>query len=688
MKTTPLTLLLLAASLPLAHAEKVKLENRFLSRTWETEGGLHTLAIVNKLAGKAATLGAGDEFRLRVSPDVNVEAGDRVLTAKDFKITKVKRSKQDGTESVVFQLENADFTGELKASLGANDFYLRKQLSLKPKHELWLEKVDLETLALAGAEQPYQFNQLTAQGPGKWRPNLGQPLYGTQDATFWGIEFPASHNTVNQGTLTCGYLQGKKLAAGQAWNSYPAVMGVADDAKFVQDAFFDYIDRIRKPFRIQTQYNCWFDFGQGVKKETFAKSVATIHDELVTKRGAKPLDSYVIDDGWQDVKASWADGVWPVNGKFDKDFASSLNDMKAAKSQLGLWMSPGMVFGASPKVPALEQEGYDVLKPWVSLAAPKYMDALEKRMAELVSQGVGFFKLDGLFGHLNTRVFELHGGKYGLPELPYLGAGEFGPADQRLNDPKFDELKEYYLVAGTERLVKNFDRLNKLNPKVYIVISNAAYLSPWWLQQCDASWMINADDAAAGASRTAELVYRDSLLHQLSVTERTQFPLNAIFNHEPKKTDSKETPEVFRNYLYMALSRGTGFLEFYLKPSQLQGADWDVLAEGMKWAEKTGPTFKRSRMHGGDPKKKAVYGFTGWLKDAGYVSVHNPGDQPATYRFTLDRAFGLLPGSGPYKVTSPLADGAKGLKESYALGDSIELTLAPGEVRVLNFATK
>ena len=47
-------------------------------------------------------------------------------------------------------------------------------------------------------------------------------------------------------------------------------------------------------------------------------------------------------------------------------------------------------------------------------------------MVELTRQGVGFFKLDGVFGHLNLRNFELHGGKYGLPEMPQLGL-EGGP---------------------------------------------------------------------------------------------------------------------------------------------------------------------------------------------------------------------------------------------------------------------
>jgi hypothetical protein len=80
-----------------------------------------------------------------------------------------------------------------------------------------------------------------------------------------------------------------------------------------------------------------------------------------------------------------------------------------------------------------------------------------------------------------------------------------------------------------------FGAMHKVNPRVYIVISNGAWLSPFWLQHVDTVWMINAGDAAEGSDRTGELVYRDGVYHGLVVDDKTQFPLNSVFNHEPKK---------------------------------------------------------------------------------------------------------------------------------------------------------
>jgi hypothetical protein len=204
----------------------------------------------------------------------------------------------------------------------------------------------------------------------------------------------------------------------------------------------------------------------------------------------------------------------------------------------------------------------------------------------------------------------------------------------------------------------------------------------------DSIWMINAGDAAGGSNRTQELVYRDGRYYEIWQKENTQFPIHAIFNHEPKKRRTGEAKEVFRKYLYMNMSRGTGFIELYIKPAVLKDYDWDVLSEGLHWARDVFPTFRRSRMHGGSPKAGEVYGYTAWIADRGYVSIHNPSAGEKEYSFTLDRAFGLLPDSGEFHVSSPMADCLEGLEKKYSYGDKITLTLKPREIRILNFDRK
>jgi hypothetical protein len=664
------------------------LENSSLARTLSVEGGtLRTVEIVNKRSNVTVHPTAVSEFRLRLSQGTHRPDTAHTLTAADFHVIKASRSE----DALVFTLDNAEheLRVEVRYDLKPDDFYLRKSLTITSAKPATLERIDLEAMTLADAYQPYTIREITANAPGRWSPGLGQPLYTSKSGTFWGVEFPAADNQVKDGLLTAGYLWGRRLEPNQPYRAYPAVMGVADDPAFVSDAFHEYIDRVRiRPLRLEVQYNSWFDHGGGVRKETFADSVAKIHHELVEVRGNRPLNMYVIDDGWQDTGADWSDKVWKVNGKFDPDFSSTRQAVAAAHSRLGLWLSPGCLFGANSQVAKLRAGGFEALDNWMSMAGPRYMQALEDRMLELTGQGVGFFKLDGLFGHLNLRNFELHGERYGIPHMPQLGLEGFTSGDARLNDAKYDDLKIYYLAAGTERLIEIFDKMARANPDIYIVISNGAYLSPWWLMHVDAVWMINAGDAAGGSTRTGELVYRDGVYHQIWRGQLNQFPMCSIFNHEPKKTTTGESKDAFRKYLYMHLSRGTGFVELYVKPHVLQAGDWDVLSEGLYWAAEVFPTFKRVRMHGGSPAAGEVYGYTAWTQAEGYMSLHNPSAQTRTYTVTLDRAFGLLPESGPFGISSPLEDSTRDLPAVCRFGDTITLQLQPREIRVLNFTAQ
>ncbi len=668
--------------------DRYVLENKLLGRVVSTEGGtLRTVEIVNKRAGSATKTASAPEFRLRLSQGTDKPDTQFSLTAADFKV--VKTSPADGMLEVALENAAHGIKVEVRYELRPDDFYLHKRLTVTSANAVTLERVDVEALNLPDAYQPYTMRQITADAPGKWSPGLGQPLYTSNSATFWGIEFPAADNRVKDGALSAGYLWGRELKAGQAYRTYAAVMGVADDPAFVRDAFFEYIDRIRvRPLRLEVQYNSWFDYGGGVRKESFSNSVAKIHHALVEERGTRPLNMYVIDDGWQDTGVSWSDKVWKVNSKFDPDFASSRKAVADANGKLGLWLSPGCLFGASSQVGKLRAQGFEAMDNWMSMAGPKYMQSLEDRMVELTKQGVGFYKLDGVFGHLNLRNFELHGTKYGLPEMPQLGLDGFTAGDKRLNDAKYDELKTYYLSAGTERLMQLFAKLAKVNPDIYIIISNGAYLSPWWLMSVDTIWMINAGDAAGGSSRTAELVYRDGVYHEIWREQNCQYPMCSIFNHEPKKTSTGESKDEFRRYLYMHLSRGTGFVELYIKPFVLQPGDWDVISEGLHWAEEVFPTFKRVRMHGGSPKANEVYGYTAWNESQGYISIHNPAAAAKTYSVKLDRAFGLLPGSGPFHISSPIEDSARGMPETCKFGDTLTFELTPREVRIVNFSTQ
>ncbi|MDR1142067.1 MAG: alpha-galactosidase [Planctomycetaceae bacterium] len=695
-----------------AEAQQYVLENDSLKRivTVTDDNILQTTEITNKLNGVTTKITNAPEFRIRLSNGTDKPETAFTLNSADFTVSHVssQQDKERGTTIHVFFLKGKKIPMTVAVHYySRNDdggFFMRKHLKIalidgeknvdggdKDKDYV-LERIDVEVLGIEDAYQPYTVRAITARAGANWNPGLGQPLYGAKSALFFGIEFPAADNRVDNGELIAGYLYGKTIKKGENYKSYSAVTGAADDPAFVRDALFAYIEKIRRrPLRLQVQYNSWFDLGSG-DRNSIAKSITQIHKELVDERGCRPLNAYVIDDGWQDTNADWSDKVWKVNTKkFDEDFAGTQKLIEERGSKLGLWLSPGCLFGSEKAARKMKEQGFETLDPWMSMAGPKYMDALESRMAELAQQRIGFFKLDGIFGHLNTRNFEIHGSRYGLPEMPQLEIEGFTASDERLNNKKYDELKIYYLSAGTERLIQLFERLGKIKPDIYIVISNGSWLSPWWLTHIDSVWMINAGDAADGSSRNDELVYRDGRYHDFHTSQHAQFPLYAIFNHEPKKLNANETKDIFRKYLYMNLSRGTGFVEMYIKPSRLADYDWDVLAEGLQWTYEMFPTFRNVKMHGGNPKKNEVYGYTAWNNNLGYISLHNPSDKPQQYSVKLDRAFGLpaeiAKNQLKYYVNSPLDDNIKDLPETIQSGTALNFQLAPKEMRLICFST-
>lgn len=670
-------LLLPTLSPALCADDQASIGNDSITRelSWEN-GHLATKAMINRLGQSQADISGGDEFAITVrlaGSDQDVR-----LSAADFEVRGTKTSSDNASLDVQLTATKVPMDLVVRYTAQPGKPWMRKQLLITARQSMELRKVELEHLALAEAYAPYAGNQFTAQGPAQWRPPLGQPLYTKQSGTWWGVEFPAARNEVKEGILVCGYLTQVDLKPGETFASHTAAVGVADDPAFLKDAFLEYIDKTRiRPLRLQTQYNSWFDYNRDVNTDNFTASVRKVNEELIVERGVPPLCVYAIDAGWQDMTLDWTKvGVWPVNDKFDTNFERSLKEVEQAKSKLGLWISPGCLFGSQKAIPKMREAGWRTLDPWMSLTGPHYMDALEQRLVELASDGVAYFKLDGVFGHLRTRNFDIEG---------------FQGGEKVLNEAKYDDAKERYLSLGSQRLMKIFQRMGEANPDVYIVISNGAYLSPWWLQHVDAVWLINVGDHARGNGRTDQLAYRDGAYYQMAsaMADNTQFPLNSIFNHEPKKVSSDEAPDIFRRYLLMSLSRGTGFVELYLNTFSLSESDWDVLAGGMLWVHKMFPAFKRARMIGGNPMAGEVYGYTGWTEDSGYLSLHNPSDDTREFQITLDRTLGLPKGavdpSRTYDVSSPLEEDQAQLPQQAVVGERLSIKLPPQAIRVLEF---
>lgn len=669
------------------------LENKYLKREFSIDKYLHTVSITNKQTQVSQSPFYCEEFSLRFSDGTDKTGTDFVLTSKDFAIKSNKdytwKGKNPG-KGLQFTLKNERYkiTVDVFYELCEKDAYLHKYLVINSEKARTLERIDIDQLSCEGAYQPYNKNTITAQAYGNWSPGLGQPIYNYVNATFWGVEFPAASNTATNQQIKLGYLYGKQILPNKPYRSYKSVMGIADDPLYISDAFFDYINNIRiRPLRLQIQYNSWFDHGREINEQKFEQSAKNVYQELVVKRGVAPLRAYVIDDGWQDLslsKLNEKDGVWTINDKFSKDFKKTHATMKELNGKLGIWLSPGCYFGGKKMVRPLKENGYEALASGMSMTGSRYMDKLENRILNFTRQGVCYFKFDGLFGNLGSREFDVT--ENAIPIMPQIIRKDMSANDFRLNDPMYDEFKMYYIVTGTERLMQIMRKQHEINPDIFIALTNGAYLSPWWLQYADVIWLINCGDAPRGCkNRSEELVFRDGIYHNTFRIENAQYPLSSIFNHEPKKKSAGESPEEFKKYLFMNLSRGTSFIELYLKIKNMSQQDWDILAEGLKWAQEVFPAIKRIKMLGGDPTLQQIYGYSGWNESQGYISLHNPSDKEKTFSIHLNRDIGIIKKFQNFSISSPLGHDQEISKRQWNYGDILTLKIPAKSIKLLTF---
>ena len=316
MKKLISTIIILSLSTLAITAQTYRMENKHLARIVQvTDGRLHTQTILNKQAQTELTPTSCDEFSLRFSIPGETENTDYILSAKDFIVTSVSpyaNPKRPESKGYQFQLRGKenDFSLIVYYELASNDAFCRKSLRFTSNQDILLKRVNVEAIAFEDAYQNYTLKKITARGSAQWKPGLGQPVYTTKTGTFWGIEFPAANNEVSNGQINCGYLWGQIISKNTPYTSYNSIIGVSGDVHAIDNAFYTYINKIRKrPLRLQIQYNSWFDYSRKVSKEKFIRSVEKINDELVTKRGCQPLNAYIIDDGWQDTSRLVGQGM-------------------------------------------------------------------------------------------------------------------------------------------------------------------------------------------------------------------------------------------------------------------------------------------------------------------------------------------------------------------------------------------
>ncbi len=486
-----------------------------------------------------------------------------------------------------------------------------------------------------------------------WSPRSGGSVDGSPvvtDTAFFAVEHPLSINRGEIGRVCCFLPRSTALAAGESFE-VSSVIGFVAKGQLRRE-FLAYLERERAhPYRPFLNYNTWYDIGYFSRFDAAAAidAITSFGKELVEKRKTQ-IDSFLLDDGWDDCKSLWR----PHKG-FPDGFAPLAKAAKRYGAALGFWLSPWGGYG-KPKEERLKQgreEGFEIVDGSFSMAGPKYYQRFRGLCVEVIrKQGVNHFKFDGIG----------------------CGSGEGAGAAMR----------------DFEAMLRLLAELRSIRPDLYINQTTGTWPSPFWLLHADSIWRGGEDHSFAGEgpARQRWITYRDGDVYERIVSRAPLYPLNSLMLHGIIYARSADKLNVdpsgdFTSEVRSFFGCGTQMQEMYITPKLLTPANWDALAASARWARENADTLRDTHWVGGDPTALQVYGWAAWSPRKGILTLRNPAGRPASIAIDAARVF-ELPDTAPrrYKLTSPYQDQRPTIS-SLTAGEKATFTLQPYEVLVL-----
>jgi len=666
-----------------AEADGFRFGNKYLERCFQQKDQvLRTVWLVNNLTGHTwrtysqefrirftyERLGywAGRENPLEISADDCVIRGYRIEPEDSGERRLVvsyhweQGLRQEGSST---ERESPGLDIDLIYTLTEDKPYLRKQIRVSsPGGKLYfIEELAVENMVIAGANACHQ--------------GFGQPVY--TEEMFFGLEYPAGNNSMEQGRLELFYYPGVQLDQ-EGIESYRAVWGTAPWER-TRAAFLDYVKDIRvAPARPFLLYNTWYDMRTAERAGDIKAGVLDYRNcleriesfkENLVDQGIR-LNSFVLDEGWDRYTPFWEIDTRNFPGGFGK-LKKALENIGSA---LGLWLGPigGYGEGLRLRSEAGRKAGLEVSrKGYLDHAGPKYRRILTERLIDYIKRyDVNYYKFDGvLYGYGGTD----HG------YLPGI----------------------YSRELHTASLMSLLDTLHTVKPGIFTNITTSNWLSPWWLAHTDCVYMGGHDygwlrSLPSISKRDLAISYRDKVCFDNFRTLEHQFPMNSIMTVGIIKGeyqylgDPQETLDKWTSNLMMHFSRGLAMWELYISPQILNEEEWETLRSAIQWAASNKDVLlANTTMVGGDPAERQPYGYFHFQDEKMILTVRNPCIQPAVFRMKLDYPHGWLePNDEVYLPLTVYPYLAVEQERWLSYGKTIEVGLSGYETKVIELVRR
>ncbi len=632
----------------------LSLSNRMMQAQWSVaEGKLTALTLADRTTGAESSLGR-DPFSFRFKDGTSVRASDMTITdgprieelpsnsgasrAADHFAGKAIRLRL-GYESKEHP-EKQDPTKRIsivwRAVLHDDSNYIREEISLSaPDSDQPIAEVYLFNGSLPGA---------SVVGTVK-----GSPV--TAGDLFLGFENPLAQCQATN-TVTCTMKRELPLRKGQTVD-YSLVIGVSPPGQ-MRRGFLNYLERERAhPYRTFLHYNSWYDIGYGKPYDAAAvlDVINAFGTELVRRRNVK-LDSFLLDDGWDNPRS-----IWHMNAGFPEGLTPVNHAAQEYGAAVGIWLSPwgGYEEAKQQRLDVGQKYGIETNAGGFALSGPRYYARFrEVSLAFIQKDGINQFKIDGT-----------------------------GNVDSVFPGSSFDSD-----FAAAIRLIEDW-RAEK--PDLFVNLTTGTYPSPFWLRYADSIWRGGDDHSFAGVGSWREkwITYRDAQTYRNVVQAGPLFPLNSLMLHgliyarQAEHLDSDPGSD-FQNEVHSYFGSGTQLQELYVSHSLLSKNDWDLLAEAANWSRRNAEVLRDTHWVGGDPGKLQIYGWAAWSPAKAILTLRNPNDKSQSILIDVGQAFELPPEvPRRFLARNPWKQGSTPAPMSLAAGQERTFTLGPFEVLTL-----
>lgn len=674
--------------------ERYEIGNNFLSRVFSIDQGHITTERIINFRTNSETVFIPENGSDNFVASFNTGLFSKiVIKSKDLQVASVKEKEGENCRSLEIFYEPYFVKGvslsfrEVYTAFDSKH-YIYKNIYMKVSGEnvskVKLDFIDSEHFVLGeSVKQSWSRPDMSKAHISGFLVALGQPVY--INGMFFGNEFPECYNNIENNTAFIRYYSGKSLEnlkqnENGEFSLWRNVFGSARsfDLEVIKSDFFDYIRDISLPFKFRVQYNSWYDHMMDINSENIFDSFFEIEKGL-TQHGVPPVDSYVVDDGWNDYTGDF----WKFNEKFPNELYEASKTAKKLSSDFGLWLGPrgGYIYERSfgKNMEKAGTGGYNKKSRDVCISHSGYVKSVTDLFIDYMDRfDINYWKLDG-FAYKPCKS-KNHG---------HITGGPNGM---------------YFTTEVWERWIEIFEKMLSFRAsqgkELWLNLTSYANPSPWFLQWGKSMWLQNSSDhwfiskskrgeALKGSKADEMLSYRDDRYFDFCNKRQFQFPLSNIYNHDPVYGNTvkiKMTTDEYRKFMFVLAARGTAFWELYYSFNLFDDDMWDINAFVLRWAKKNFDILKNAKLIGETPAEGKVYGYSAWSGDHGFITLRNPANKIQSIKVKLDRIIGVGEGAADLTRRQLIPYCKPESIKTYSYGDVFEAQLSPHEVLVIEFA--